>query len=173
MRAQLPTSLLAGAAFAALAVTSVACSIVVDNALSEKSAAAAGAGGQGGTSAAGGGGTDPSTGVKCGDELLCVNEQRCCMVAGDPGAVQCAQDCPPDQVPIYCSTPNDCPEDKVCCAQYLASPLPEIENVACVVTCDVFAGDFLVCTDQPSLCTGLLSCKESVQLPAGVFVCSP
>ncbi len=173
MATQSPTPVLAVATFVALSVGLVACSVIVDNALSDRPAgsADAGVGGQGGTSATGGGGTDPGTGIRCGDQLLCIDAQRCCMVAGDPGAVHCAPDCPPDEIPIYCATQDDCPETTVCCADY--SSMLQVLSVACVVTCDPKDFAFLVCTDQPSLCTGLLSCKQSVQLPAGLFVCSP
>ncbi len=172
MRAQLPTSLLAVAALAALTMAFGACSVVVDNALSDKSVGSAGAGGQGGTTSTGGGGTDPGVGISCGPQLLCVNGQHCCVGVGDPSAVHCADNCPADDVPIYCASADDCPETEVCCAQYSIGPVPQLQNVACVVTCSPLEGGFLVCTGHPNMCASPMSCKASVQLPADTLICN-
>jgi hypothetical protein len=156
----------------ALAVGLLACSVVVNSALDDKTAAEGGAGGSGGTTADGGGGTDPGTGIRCGPELLCVNGRRCCVGVGDPSAVQCADDCPPGDIPIYCATADDCPETEVCCAQYSVSTAPQLQNVACVVTCSPLEGGFLVCTDHPGMCAAPTSCQGSVQLPEGTLICN-
>ncbi|MBW2454910.1 MAG: hypothetical protein JRI68_10380 [Deltaproteobacteria bacterium] len=156
----------------AFAVTLAACSAIVEDALEDKPSGTAGTGGQGGAIGTGGGGTDPGSGIHCGEGLLCIQGQHCCVAGDQPDQVHCADECPDGDLPIYCGTTSDCPDDRVCCAQYTVAMPPELQHVACVTTCDPLEGGVLVCTDQPSLCSAPLSCKPSVQLPAGMLICN-
>jgi len=156
----------------ALALALGACSAMVEDALSDKPSSAAAAGGSGGTTASGGGGTDPGPAMHCGDGLLCIQGQHCCVSASEPSQVHCADACADDELPLYCGEAGDCPANRVCCAQYTLTVPPELLYAACVVTCDPLEGGVLVCTDQPSLCSAPLSCKPSVQLPAGMLICN-
>jgi hypothetical protein len=85
--------------------------------------------------------------------------------------------CGQGTIQIECMGQANCAQGEVCCATFQwFGPGPDgYQGVACVQSCDdppgPQQGAFLLCSDDPSVCTGNDTCNNSQVLPAGFKYC--
>jgi hypothetical protein len=85
--------------------------------------------------------------------------------------------CNQGTIEIECMGASDCGQGEVCCATFQwFGPGPEgYKGVECVASCDDPPSNgqtaFLLCSDDPNVCTGNDTCQSSMVLPQGFKYC--
>jgi hypothetical protein len=98
----------------------------------------------------------------------------CCIGNGAIQAEKCEAPggCTGGAAQFSCSSPADCPGE-VCCAHYVLvnnGMTVKYTGASCANTCGDASSEYIICTGDPSVCTGGTTCQTS-ELGPGYQVC--
>ncbi len=116
--------------------------------------------------------------VNCGT-ATCTSSEVCCFDDNNMNNNFCSQPggCIQDTIEIECMGASDCGQGEVCCAtfQWFGPGQEGYKGVKCVASCDDPPSNgqtaFLLCSDDPNVCTGNDTCQSSMVLPQGFKYC--
>jgi len=80
--------------------------------------------------------------------------------------------CPQGYSELTCGSPADCP-GSTCCAQYnVMNGMAFYTGASCQPTCNQPGSEFVVCTNNASVCPPGTQCIQSQLLGQGYWICA-